>query len=50
MKQATLVAPKTFESREVSVPQIAPNQALIKVRAVGICGSDIHAYYGKHHL
>lgn len=48
MKQATLVAPKTFEISEVPVPQIAPNQALIKVRAVGICGSDIHAYYGKH--
>ena len=48
MKQAVLVKPESFEIREVPIPEITDNQALIRVRAVGICGSDIHAYYGKH--
>ena len=25
-----------------------PDQALVRVRHVGICGSDLHAYRGKH--
>lgn len=48
MKQACLVAPEKFEVSEVPVPVCGPDQALLKVHAVGICGSDIHAYYGKH--
>ena len=48
MKQAVLVKPESFEIREVPIPEITDDQALIRVRAVGICGSDIHAYYGKH--
>lgn len=48
MKQVTLVSEKTFEVKDVPVPSYAPNQAMMKVKAVGICGSDIHAYYGKH--
>ena len=48
MKQVTLVSEKTFEVKDVPVPSYAPNQAMLKVKAVGICGSDIHAYYGKH--
>lgn len=48
MKQVTLVAPETFEVNQVPVPECQSNQALLKVKAVGICGSDIHAYYGKH--
>lgn len=48
MKQVTLVSPETFEIHQVPVPQCQPDQALLKVKAVGICGSDIHAYYGKH--
>lgn len=27
---------------------IGPGQALVRVRAVGICGSDLHIYNGKH--
>ena len=48
MKQVTLTAPKTFEIQEVEIPKVQPHEALLKVKAVGICGSDIHAYYGKH--
>ena len=48
MKQVKLVGEKEFEFNEVSVPEVDPNQVLIKVKACGICGSDIHSYKGKH--
>ena len=32
---------------EVPNPQISEHEALVKVKAVGICGSDIHGYEGK---
>ncbi len=48
MKQAELVSPKKFVVKEVDIPAVEQNQILIKVHAIGICGTDIHAYYGKH--
>jgi L-iditol 2-dehydrogenase len=48
MKQVILREPKKFEILDVPKPVPGEKQALIRVRAVGICGSDIHAYYGKH--
>jgi threonine dehydrogenase-like Zn-dependent dehydrogenase len=29
-------------------PAPAPNEAVVKVHACSICGSDLHAYHGKH--
>lgn len=48
MKQAILTAPKTIEFNDVPKPAVKSNEVLLKVRYMGICGSDIHAYYGKH--
>lgn len=48
MKQAELVAPKKIVINEVDKPTPGPGQALLKVHAVGICGSDVHAWHGKH--
>lgn len=48
MKQAILTAPETIEFSEIETPIIKPNEILMKVKNIGICGSDIHAYYGKH--
>ncbi len=48
MRQAALVSTKEFEIRDVPVPQVGDGQALIAVRTVGICGSDIHAFHGTH--
>lgn len=48
MKQAILTAPKTIEFSEIPKPVIKSNEVLLKVKYMGICGSDIHAYYGKH--
>ncbi|MCD8015728.1 MAG: alcohol dehydrogenase catalytic domain-containing protein [Lachnospiraceae bacterium] len=48
MKQAILTAPETIEFSEIERPEVKPNEILMKVKNIGICGSDIHAYYGKH--
>jgi L-iditol 2-dehydrogenase len=48
MKQVILREPRKFETLDAPKPICGEKQALIRVRAVGICGSDIHAYYGKH--
>ncbi len=46
MKAAVIVAPHTVEIRETERPSPAPGQALVHVEAVGVCGSDLHAYEG----
>lgn len=48
MKQAILTGPETIEFSEIKKPEISAREILIKVKNIGICGSDIHAYYGKH--
>lgn len=48
MLQAVLEKPERVVIRDVERPVPGAGQVLIKVRRIGICGSDIHAYYGKH--
>jgi L-iditol 2-dehydrogenase len=36
------------ELRELPVPEINEEEVLVSVRAVGICGSDLHQYEGTH--
>jgi L-gulonate 5-dehydrogenase len=47
MKAVALLEPQRFEIQERPVPTPGPGEVLIKVRAVGICGSDLHAYRGN---
>lgn len=48
MIQQVMTAPYEIIFREVPVPNISPDQVLVKIRIIGICGSDIHVYHGKH--
>ncbi len=48
MKQVRLVEPQKIILEEVEKPCLEDNQVLIEVKRIGICGSDIHAYYDKH--
>ena len=48
MLQQVMTAPGQIEFREVPVPEITSNQVLVKIQKIGICGSDIHVYHGKH--
>lgn len=40
--------PWSVELREVEVPTIGEDDVLLKVSAVGVCGSDIHQAEGSH--
>ena len=39
------VVPKAVEIREVPVPKIGPDDVLLEVRSVGVCGSDIEMWH-----
>lgn len=40
--------PHSVEVRELEIPEIGDTDVLLEMKAVGICGSDLHQYYGKH--
>ena len=48
MKQAVMIAPGQIEFREVPAPLPGPGEVLLRVRRIGVCGSDVHVYHGKH--
>lgn len=46
MKAAIFTEPYQFKICEREIPSPGPEEVLIRIRAVGICGSDIHPYMG----
>ena len=48
MRQIVLRGPGEFVEREVSVPKLSPGEAIVRIRRVGVCGSDFHAFAGRH--
>ncbi len=48
MLQQIMTKPYEIEFQEVAVPEVKENQVLVKIMNIGICGSDIHVYHGKH--
>lgn len=48
MKQAVMTAPGKIEIRSAEVPHPGPGEVLLRVRRIGVCGSDVHVYHGKH--
>jgi 2-desacetyl-2-hydroxyethyl bacteriochlorophyllide A dehydrogenase len=47
MRQASISGPRAFELKHVDVPSPASGQVLVRVRSVGVCGSDLHFYRGE---
>lgn len=48
MKAIVLETPQQFKKIEKAYPHApAPQEVLLKVRRLGICGTDLHAYRGK---
>lgn len=43
---AVLVAPRSFEFREFPLPDIGPDEGLLRVEAAGLCGTDYEQYAG----
>ena len=46
MKAWVFYEPEVMKYEEVSVPEVADDELLIRVRACGICGSDVAYYFG----
>ncbi len=48
MIQQEITGPGAIRYIEIPVPEVGSGQVLIRVKRIGICGSDIHVYHGKH--
>ncbi|HEY4209546.1 MAG TPA: zinc-binding alcohol dehydrogenase family protein [Puia sp.] len=46
MKTLVCIKPGEFEYREADAPLARPGQSIIKIRRIGICGTDLHAFEG----
>jgi 2-desacetyl-2-hydroxyethyl bacteriochlorophyllide A dehydrogenase len=47
MKLAALRAPREFEVMDVPIPEIAPDDVLLRVAACGVCTSELDQWEGK---
>ncbi len=48
MLQQVMTNPGEIVFKEVPMPEMRDNQVMVKIMNIGICGSDIHVYHGKH--
>jgi L-iditol 2-dehydrogenase len=48
MKRATMTAPGRIEIEDVPPPSPGAGEVLLRMKRIGICGSDIHVFHGKH--
>lgn len=48
MRQAVMTEPGKIEIKELEKPIVGDNDILLRIRRIGVCGSDIHVYHGKH--
>jgi L-iditol 2-dehydrogenase len=48
MKQAVMIQPGKIEFRQVGKPTIKDDEVLMQTKRIGVCGSDIHVFHGKH--
>lgn len=48
MLQAVMTSPGKIEFSQVEKPTPKADEVLIRVRRIGVCGSDIHVFHGLH--
>jgi L-iditol 2-dehydrogenase len=48
MRQAIMEAPGRIVFREIPEPEPGPGQVKVKLKTIGVCGSDVHVWHGKH--
>jgi 2-desacetyl-2-hydroxyethyl bacteriochlorophyllide A dehydrogenase len=46
MRSLVCASPGSFSYKEINAPFLQPKHAIIKIKRVGICGTDLHAYQG----
>ena len=48
MIQAVMTEPGKIIFNDVDIPEVKANQIKVKMKCIGVCGSDIHVNHGKH--
>ena len=51
MRQVILTAPHMLEFKEAEAPKpegLGEHQLLLRIKRIGICGSEIHSWHGQH--
>lgn len=50
MKAAVYGGKHKMAVKNIPKPSLGPNDVLLRVRSVGICGTDLHIYHGGTHV
>lgn len=48
MLQSVMTQPGQIEFRETDRPTFQADEVLVHIQRIGVCGSDIHVFHGKH--
>ncbi|HLA84887.1 MAG TPA: alcohol dehydrogenase catalytic domain-containing protein [Thermoguttaceae bacterium] len=48
MRQAVMTAPGQIRLGDVPKPAPGPDEVLLKIVRIGVCGSDVHVFHGRH--
>jgi len=48
MRQAEMLKPGLIKFKDVPEPIPKDNEVLLRIKRIGVCGSDIHVWHGKH--
>lgn len=48
MLQAVMTSPGMIEFNQVEEPSVGEGQIKIKIKSIGVCGSDVHVNHGLH--
>lgn len=43
-----MTAPGQIEITQAATPSPGPGEVLLRIQRIGVCGSDIHVFHGKH--
>ena len=46
MEALICTEPGTFEYKDIAASVLQPGQAIVRIKRIGICGTDLHAYEG----
>jgi len=48
MRQAVMVEPGKIQFNNLPEPTCGPDEIMLRIQRIGVCGSDIHVWHGKH--
>ena len=48
MRQATMIEPGKITYQDVPAPSVGPGEILLRVKRIGVCGTDVHVNHGRH--